>query len=116
MDYKKGNGLSSILIKGHDSAEECPPFIAFIDANGRHRGSQKIDNYEADKAINEQLVENARSTINELEETIRFYHLKVPRKEGRGFEHKVANVKDRIFMSSNYYSCIIDFLSENFIV
>ena len=112
LEYNRGNYLSSILIKGHVNGDQCPPFIAFIDANGRHRGSQKIDNYEEDKPINEQLVENASRTINELEETIRFYHLKAPRRNDRGFEHKVANVKDRAFMSTPFYSSIINFLAE----
>ncbi|MFX1325273.1 MAG: hypothetical protein ACFE8N_09960 [Promethearchaeota archaeon] len=113
VEFQKKNGLFTILIKNHPNAEECPPFIAFIDNNGRHRGSQKIDNVEEEDSINGQLLESARNNINELENTLRFYHLKVPRRGGRGFDHKVASVKDRSVMSSKFYQQLINFLSEN---
>lgn len=113
VEFQKKTGLFTILIKNHPNGEECPPFIAFIDNNGRHRGSQKIDNVEEEAPINDQLLENARSSINELEKTLRFYHLKVPRRGGRGFDHKVASVKDRPFLSSKFYKQLIDFLTEN---
>ncbi|MFX1457061.1 MAG: hypothetical protein ACFFDB_16925 [Promethearchaeota archaeon] len=113
VEFQKKTGLFTILIKNHPNGDECSPFIAFIDSNGRHRGSQKIDNVDEEETIYGQFLENARSSINELEETLRFYHLKVPRRGGRGFEHKLASVKDRTFMSSKFYSCLIDFLSED---
>lgn len=113
VEFQKKTGLFTILIKNHPNGEECPPFIAFIDSNGRHRGSQKIDNVEEEASINDQLLDNARSSINELENTLRFYHLKVPRRGGRGFDHKVASVKDRSFLSSKFYNQLIDFLTEN---
>ncbi|MHA2009051.1 MAG: hypothetical protein ACXABO_16715 [Promethearchaeota archaeon] len=113
VEYQKKTGLFTILIKNHPKGEECPPFIAFIDNNGRHRGSQKIDNVEEEESLNGQILEAARSSINELENTLRFYHLKVPRRGGRGFDHKVASVKDRTLMSSKFYKRLIDFLSEN---
>ena len=46
VEYQKKTGLFTILIKNHPNTVECPPFIAFIDNNGRHRGSQKIDNVD----------------------------------------------------------------------
>jgi len=114
VDYQKKQGLFPILIKSHSESTDCPLFIAFIDNNGKHRGSQKIDNIEAEEEIslNEQLLEVARNRINELKDDIRFYHLKVPRKGGRGFEHKVASVSDRSFMSSKFYLSLVDFLTE----
>ena len=113
VDYQKKQGLFTVLIKNHSENGNCPPFIAFIDNNGKHRGSQKIDNIEEDEedSLNGQFLENARNRINELKDAIRFYHLKVPRKGGRGFEHKVANVTDRAFMSSKFYQCLVDFLT-----
>jgi hypothetical protein len=110
---KKKNGLYSILIKNHSNSQNCSAFIAFIDEHGWHRGSQKIDNIDEDKAVNDKVVESARERINELENTLRFYHLRVPRRESRGFEYKVANVQDRAFMSSKLYITLIDFLAEN---
>ena len=114
VEYEKKSGLFTILIKNHSDNSSCPPFIAFIDNNGKHRGSQKIDDVEADEEIslNDQLLENARNRINELKDDIRFYHLKVPRKGGRGFEHKVASVSDRAFLSSKFYLSLVDFLTE----
>ncbi|UCC20664.1 MAG: hypothetical protein JSV62_05075 [Promethearchaeota archaeon] len=114
VDYQKKQGLFTVLIKNHSDNAECPPFIAFIDNNGKHRGSQKIDNIEDEEEIslNEQLLENARNRINELKDDIRFYHLKVPRRGGRGFEHKVSSVLDRPFMSSKFYLSLVDFLTE----
>ncbi len=114
VDYQKKQGLFTILIKNHSDNSECPPFIAFIDNNGKHRGSQKIDNIEdeEDVSLNEQLLESAINRINELRDDIRFYHLKVPRRGGRGFEHKVASVSDRPFMSSKFYKSLVDFLTE----
>ena len=114
VEIQKKSGLFTVLIKNHSDNSTCPPFIAFIDNNGKHRGSQKIDNVEDDEelSLNEQLLENARNRINELKDDIRFYHLKVPRKGGRGFEHKVASVSDRGFMSSKFYNLLVDFLTE----
>ncbi|MFX0080659.1 MAG: hypothetical protein ACFE94_02800 [Candidatus Hodarchaeota archaeon] len=112
VEFQKKTGLFTILIKNHPNGEKCPPFIAFIDNNGRHRGSQKIDDVEEEASINDQLLDNARSTINELENTLRFYHLKVPRRGGRGFDHKVASVKDRSFLGSKFYKQLIEFLTE----
>lgn len=114
VEYQKKSGLFTILIKNHSDGSECPPFIAFIDNNGKHRGSQKIDNIEDEEEIslNEQFLESARNRINELKDDIRFYHLKVPRRGGRGFEHKVASVSDRNFMSSKFYKSLVGFLTE----
>ena len=114
VEYQKKSGLFTILIKNHSDNSECPPFIAFIDNNGKHRGSQKIDNIEdeEDVSLNGQLLESAINRINELKDDIRFYHLKVPRKGGRGFEHKVASVSDRVFMSTKFYKSLIEFLTE----
>ena len=84
-----------------------------MDNNGAHRGSQKIDNIDEELSINSEILESARTTINEIEDQIRFYHIKVLKPGGSGFEYKVANVKDRAFMSSNFYKSIIDFLSWN---
>ncbi|MFX0145955.1 MAG: hypothetical protein ACFE9C_17955 [Candidatus Hodarchaeota archaeon] len=114
IEYEKKSGLFTVLIKNHSENSSCPPFIAFIDNNGKHRGSQKIDDVgdEEEISLNEQLLENARNRINELKDDIRFYHLKVPRKGGRGFEHKVASVSDRSFMSSRLYLSLVDFLTE----
>jgi len=110
VEYQKKSGLFSILIKNHDESDNCPPFIAFIDTQGKHRGSQKIDNIELESSISDEMLENARKSITELENALRFYHLKVPRKAGVGFDHKVASVKDRTFMSSNFYMDLISFL------
>ncbi len=112
IEYEKKSGLFNLLIRNHPIGENCPPFIAFIDNNGRHRGSQKIDKVEGDFSQNEQLLEDVQSKIDELDQTVRFYHLKVPRRGGRGFEHKLSNVQDRAFMSSKFYSQLIDFLTE----
>jgi hypothetical protein len=98
VDYEKKTGLFT------------------IDNNGRHRGSQKIDNVDEENVeenISGQFLENARGSINELADTLRFYHLKVPRRANRGFDHKVASVKDRTLMSSKFYKNLIEFLSEN---
>ena len=113
VEYRKKLGLFATLIKNHGNGATCPPFIAFIDNNGKHRGSQKIDNIEEESEITDDIVKNATADINELDEKVRFYHIKVPRKEGRGFEHKVASVIDRAFMSSKMYSLLIDFLTVN---
>lgn len=114
IDYEKKSGLFTVLIKNHSDNSSCPPFIAFIDNNGKHRGSQKIDDIgdEEEISLNEQLLETARNRINELKKDIRFFHLKVPRRAGRGFEHKVASVSDRSFLSSKFYSSLIEFLTE----
>ena len=114
VEYQKKEGLFTILIKNHSNDSECPPFIAFIDNNGKHRGSQKIDNIEDEDniSLNEQLLEAARNRIDELKKDIRFYHLKVPRRGGRGFEHKVSSVSDRNFMSSRVYNSLINFLTD----
>ncbi len=111
VEYQKKSGLFSILIKNHHKSDNCPPFISFIDSQGKHRGSQKIDNVELESSISDKMLENARKSINELENTLRFFHLKVPRIAGIGFDHKVANVKDRAFMSSNSYMDLMRFLT-----
>ena len=46
VKYQKQTSLFKIFIKNHSKTKECPPFIAFIDYNGMHRGSQKISNIE----------------------------------------------------------------------
>ena len=112
----KKMGLLSVLIKNHPKSEDCTPFIAFIDNNGKHRGSQKIDKFDKSQdeiQIKDLLVEEAQNRIIELTEKLRFFHLKVPRVDGRGFEHKVANVSDRCVMSSKTYLSLINFLIEN---
>ena len=115
-------GISSLLIKNHPKSQNCPPFVAFIDKNGAHRGSQKIDDsddineIEKKVSVNSEIFENARNSINELEHLLKFYHLKVERKGVHGesgFEHKVADEKDKIFMNSSFYKNLIEFLSEN---
>jgi len=111
VEYQKKSGLFSILIKNHDKSDNCPPFIAFLDSNGKHRGSQKIDKIELESSTSDGMLETARKSINELENTLRIYHLKVPRKAGMGFDHKVASVKDRALMSSNFYKDLISFLT-----
>jgi hypothetical protein len=111
IEYQKKTGLSSILIKNHDEGHNCPSFLAFIDSNGKHRGSQKIDKIEEGSSISNKILENARKNINELENVLRFYHLKMPRKDGKGFDHKVANVMDRSFMSSKFYKNLISILT-----
>ena len=115
-NQKSGMGLSSLLVKNHPKSQKCPPFVAFIDSHGAHRGSQKIDDSDEDVSVHSQLFENARKNISELENLLKFYHLKVERKgiHGEsGFEHKIANEKDRAFMDSSFYKNLIDFLSEN---
>ncbi len=114
VEYEKKTGLFTVLIKNHSDNSSCPPFIAFIDNNGKHRGSQKIDDIgdEEDISLNDQFLENARNRINELKDDIRFYHLKVPRRGGRGFEHKVASVLDRSFLASKFYKSLINFLTD----
>ena len=114
VEYQKKSGLFTILIKNHSENSKCPPFIAFVDNNGKHRGSQKIDKIESEEevSINSQLLENARNRINKLKKDIRFYHLKVPRRGGRGFEHKVSSVSDRTFMSSKLYLSLVEFLAD----
>ncbi len=123
---KSTRGLFSLLVKNHKKGQNCPPFVAFIDNNGAHRGSQKIDDFdemgEIDEknieniSVNSQMFENARKNINELESLLKFYHLKV---EGKGqsgedgFEHQVASEKDREFLNSSFYKNLIVFLSEN---
>jgi len=113
VEHTKKQGLFTVLIKEHPDNENCPPFIAFIDDNGKHRGSQKIDDHKEISSVNEELLEGAMDRINELKKTLRFYHLKVPRKGNRGFEYKVASVADRSFMSSKFYLTLMEFLTEN---
>ena len=114
VEHIKKEGLFTVLIKNHPDGENCPPFIAFIDDHGKHRGSQKIDNIDEGESVNEELLTTARERINELKSILRFYHLRMPRKRTkRGFDHKVANVADRAFMSSKFYSTLISFLSDN---
>jgi hypothetical protein len=114
-DPKNSGTLYSTLIKDKKGHEECGPFLAFIDENGTHRGSQKIDNI--DEAQSEQhkiYIDQALNNINELNEKIRFYHLKIPKKRfKRSFEHKVASVKDRAFMSSRFYKKLYSFLKDS---
>ena len=105
----KKSGLFSILIKNHPKGKDCPPFVAFIDDNMMHRGSQKIDKSEEGISLNESVLEAARNRINESTEAVRFYHLKV-RNDGRVYENKISSVKDRSFMSSKLYMGVIAFL------
>lgn len=110
---KKSGTLYSTLIKEQDGHKECGPFLAFIDNNGMHRGSQKIDHIDDARSENEPYIDQALTNINELDEKIRFYHLKIPKRRfKRSFEHKVASVKDRAFMSSRFYKNIFDFVNN----
>ncbi|MFX1274197.1 MAG: hypothetical protein ACFFBP_00495 [Promethearchaeota archaeon] len=111
MDVQNIDGLYTTLINKHPNGENCPPFLAFIDSAGKHRGSQKIDNIEHGFTINEQIVQNARNRINELKDAIRFYHLKIPREKGRGFEQKISNVTDRVLMGSRAYTILMESLT-----
>lgn len=115
VDIPKKQGLFNILINNHHNDADCPPFIVFIDTNGMHRGSQKIDDFD-DSDFNRQdqqeILDQAHRIISQLEKELRFYHLKMPRKNGRGFEHKVSNVMDRTFMDFNFYKCLIDYLQK----
>jgi len=111
LEHQKKPGLLSILIKNHPNTHECPPFIAFIDSNGKHRGSQKIDDI-GEESIDEQILDDARQRINQLDE-LRFYHLKLPRKDGRRFEYKYAGVQDKVFMSTTFYFALQKFLLDN---
>jgi hypothetical protein len=63
VEYERKSGLFTVLIKNHSDNSSCPHFIAFIDNNGKHRGSQKIDNIGDEEVIslNEQLLENIRN-------------------------------------------------------
>ena len=109
-------GLSSLLVKNHPNDQNCPPFVAFIDKNGAHRGSQKIDDIDEELSVDSQMFKNARRNINEIQSLLKFYHLKVDRKGVRGedgFEHKIADEKDKAFMESRFYQNLIEFLSEN---
>ena len=121
-NQNRGAGLSSLLVKNHPKSQKCPPFVAFIDNHGAHRGSQKIDDIddiddiEENVSLNSQLFENARKNITELEHLLKFYHLKVERKGVHGesgFEHKIADENDKAFMESSFYKNLIQFLSEN---
>ncbi len=110
VDIQKIDGLHATLISSHPNGENCPPFIAFIDSSGKHRGSQKIDSVEHGFTINEKIIENARNRINELKDALRFYHLKLPREKGRSFEQKISNVIDRPLMASRFYNILIESL------
>ncbi len=112
VERQKTDGLHTTLINTHPNSNDCPPFIIFIDAQGKHRGSQKIDSIEHGFKISAQILENARDQINELNATIRFYHLKVPRNNTRSFETKVSSVMDRAIMSTRLYTILIDSLSD----
>ncbi|GAG75137.1 unnamed protein product, partial [marine sediment metagenome] len=87
VDIPKKQGLFNILINNHHNDADCPPFIVFIDTNGMHRGSQKIDDFD-DIDFNQQdqqeILDQAHRIISQLEKELRFYHLKMPRKNGRG--------------------------------
>ena len=110
---KKSGTLYSTLIKAQDGHEGCGAFLAFIDNNGMHRGSQKIDHIEEAHSENETYINQALKNINELDEKIRFYHLKIPKtKFKRSFEYKVASVKDRAFMSSRTYKGLFNFVKD----
>ena len=111
---KKSGTLYSTLIKKQEGHEDCGPFLAFIDTNGMHRGSQKIDHIDdADSEDTGPYINNALNNIDELDEKVRFYHLKIPKKKfKRSFDHKVASVKDRAFMSSRFYKNVFKFLSN----
>ncbi|MBN1800968.1 MAG: hypothetical protein JW891_05635 [Candidatus Lokiarchaeota archaeon] len=112
IELQKTARINTILIKNHPEGKNCRPFIAFIDSFGKHRGSQKIDNVEEAASVNNQIIESSLKTINELEDMIRFYHLKLPRGKGRGFEHKVSNVTDRAVMSSQFYVLLVESLVQ----
>ena len=116
VEIPKKQGLFNILINNHHNDATCPPFIVFIDTNGMHRGSQKIDNIDesgSDQLIDqEEILNQAHQKISQLEKELRFYHLKMPRKNGRGFEHKVSNVMDRTFMDFSFYKCLIEYLQN----
>jgi len=111
IETQKIDGLHATLISSHPNGENCPPFIAFIDASGKHRGSQKIDSIEHGFTINDKIIENARSKINALKDAVRFYHLKFPREKGRGFEQKISSVSDRSLMGSRFYTILIEALT-----
>jgi len=113
VEHTKKQGLFTVLIKEHPDNENCPPFIAFIDDHGKHRGSQKIDDHADISSVNGELLDGAMDRINEIKNQLRFYHLKVPRKGNRGFEYKISNVADRSFMSSKLYMTLVNFLTEN---
>jgi len=113
VEHTKKQGLFTVLIKEHPDNENCPPFIAFIDDHGKHRGSQKIDDHADISYVNGELLDGAMDRINEIKNQLRFYHLKVPRKGNRGFEYKISNVADRSFMSSKLYMTLVNFLTEN---
>lgn len=110
--FNQDKSLYAVLIKEHPKSQDCPPFIAFIDKNGKHRGSQTIDDVGDMESIKQEMIDSASDRIAELEDQLQLYHLKVPRREGRGFEHKVANVKGRIFMSSRMYRDLFLFLKD----
>jgi len=113
VEHTKKQGLFTVLIKEHADNKDCPPFIAFIDDHGKHRGSQKIDDHADISSVNGELLDGAMDRINELKKTLRFYHLKFPRSLNRSFEYKISNVADRKFMSSKFYLCLMEFLTEN---
>ena len=48
IELKLMDNISTILIKSHPNGKDCPPFLAYIDAFGEHRGSQKVDSIEKD--------------------------------------------------------------------
>ena len=112
LDDEK-RSLFTLLIKDHSKSQNCGSFLAFIDNNGLHRGSQKIDVIDEEHSTAKKIFEDVNEEISEMTDLLRCYHLKVPRKEGRGFEHKVSNVADRAFMSSRLYSTLITFLTEH---
>ncbi len=108
---KKSGTLYSTLIKEQEGHGDCGPFLAFIDANGMHRGSQKIDHIEDAHSKNQLFIDQALKNINDLNEKIRFYHLKIPKlRFKRSFEHMVVSVKDRPFMSSPFYKNLFQFI------
>ena len=112
VEIQKKQGLFNILINNHTNDSNCPPFIVFIDNNGMHRGSQKIDDVDDNDTSQEEILQLAQRKISQLEKELRFYHLKMPRRNGRGFEHKVSNVLDRSFMNDYFYKCLIDYLQN----
>ncbi|MFX1238023.1 MAG: hypothetical protein ACFFAS_20510 [Promethearchaeota archaeon] len=112
IEFKKSDGLYSTLINNHPNNRDCPPFLIFIDAHGKHRGSQKIDVIEQANKINEKFVESTRNKINELEDAVRFYHIKVPSNKGGGFECQVTEDKDRAVLNTKFYHILIEMLID----
>ncbi len=114
IEFKKSDGLYSTLINNHPNNKGCPPFLIFIDKHGKHRGSQKIDVIETASETNQKFVENAQSRINELEDEVRFYHIKVPSHKGGGFECKVTDDADWEILNTKLYRILTELLIDTY--